>query len=101
MGVIVPSHLAVVVTVLTALREEDTALMKHHSREHSRITGSTTQEEKPHLPFILYGKCVSFLLNYLVLEFSSSSEDVTDCLADVALAYMQFISAGGGFGLRC
>lgn len=37
LGVVLPSHLAVVVTVFTALREENTVLALHRCRDNSRI----------------------------------------------------------------
>ena len=62
MGVIVPPHLAVVVTVLTALREEDTVLMQHHSKPRPKQHSwqhTLTDDASDYMLNVSY-----FLLNY-------------------------------------
>lgn len=78
MGVIAASHLAVVVTVLTALREEGTALMQLSSQI-----------------ALLQSKSVNSTLHNHMFAFSSGSRSVAARATDVSLASMLRIPAGG------
>lgn len=87
MGVIVPPHLAVVVTVLTALGEEDTALRRHRGK------AALAVNVNPGVACTVHQQGAAKLS--ACLNFPAVLKRVAACVTDVSFGLFAAQSCGG------